>query len=128
VLVLTFSKEARTQLEREAARQLIEQYGFDTKYAGHVLRLGYQGIEFLESGRLTLPMREPERTRILDVRNGRVAFKDVLAEADDLQHRLEYLLQNSRLPERPDYDREGCPRGGLHEAGRVGGPRHGGCG
>jgi uncharacterized protein len=85
--------------------ELIEQYGFDTKYAGHVLRLGYQGIEFLESGRLTLPLREPERTHVLDVRNGRVAFEDVLAEADDLRHRLEDLLQNSQLPERPDYDR-----------------------
>jgi hypothetical protein len=85
--------------------ELIEQHGFDTKYAGHVLRLGYQGIEFLESGRLTLPIREPERTHVLDVRNGRVAFEDVLAEADDLQHRLEDLLENSQLPERPDYDR-----------------------
>lgn len=85
--------------------ELIEQYGFDTKYAGHVLRLGYQGIEFLESGRLTLQMREAERTHVLDVRNGRVAFEDVLAEADDLQHRLEDRLQNSQLPERPDYDR-----------------------
>jgi hypothetical protein len=84
--------------------ELIARYGFDTKYAGHVLRLGYQGIEFLESGRLTLPMRGPERTRVLDVRNGRVSFEDVLAEADDLQRRLESRLEDSPLPERPDYD------------------------
>jgi hypothetical protein len=84
--------------------ELIEQYGFDTKYAGHVLRLGYQGVEFLESGRLTLPMRDQERTRVLDVRNGRVPFEDVLAEADDLQRRLESLLDDSPLPERPDHD------------------------
>jgi hypothetical protein len=80
--------------------ELIERYGFDTKYAGHVLRLGYQGNEFLETGALTLPMREPERTRILDVRNGHVSFNEVLAEADDLQRQLETLLQTSPLPER----------------------------
>jgi hypothetical protein len=68
------------------------------------LRLGYQGIEFLESGRLTLPMREPERERVLDVRTGRVSFEEVLAEADDLQRRLESGLEDSSLPERPDYD------------------------
>lgn len=85
--------------------ELIGRYGFDTKYAGHVLRLGYQGIEFLESGHLTLPMRGPERTHVLDVRNGRVSFEDVLAEADDLQRRLEALLKNSLLPESPDYER-----------------------
>lgn len=84
--------------------ELIAQYGFDTKYAGHVLRLGYQGLEFLESGRLTLPMRAPERERVLDVRTGRVSFEEVLAEADDLQRRLESGLEHSPLPERPDYD------------------------
>ena len=31
--------------------ELIAAHGYDTKYAGHVLRLGYQGIEFLETGR-----------------------------------------------------------------------------
>jgi hypothetical protein len=82
--------------------ELIERYGYDTKYAGHVLRLGYQGIEFLETGRLTLPMRERERTRVLDVRNGLVPFDDVLAEADDLERRLELLLGESPLPERAD--------------------------
>ena len=49
-----------------------------------MLRLGYQGIEFLETGALTLPMREPERNRILAVRTGSVPFDEVLAEADEL--------------------------------------------
>ena len=74
--------------------ELIEQYGFDTKYAGHVLRLGYQGIEFLETGALTLPMREQERNRILAVRTGSVPFGDVLAEADEL--RIGSRLSSSR--------------------------------
>jgi hypothetical protein len=84
--------------------ELIEQYGFDTKYAGHVLRLGYQGIEFLDTGSLTLPISEPQRTRILDVRNGRVPFAEVLAEADELHRRLEALIRTSPLPEHPDHD------------------------
>jgi uncharacterized protein len=84
--------------------ELIAAHGYDTKYAGHVLRLGYQGIEFLETGRLTLPMPSRERSRVLDVRNGRVAFEDVLAEADDLHRRLERLLESSPLPELPDLD------------------------
>ena len=84
--------------------ELIAQYGFDTKYAGHVLRLGYQGIEFLETGALTLPLPAPQRERVLDVRMGRVPFADVLAEADDLRDRLEALLETSALPENPDHD------------------------
>ncbi len=84
--------------------ELIEQYGFDTKYAGHVLRLGYQGIEFLETGALTLPMPEAERQRILAVRTGSVPFEEVLAEADELRSRLEELVQSSPLPEHADGD------------------------
>jgi hypothetical protein len=84
--------------------ELIEQYGFDTKYAGHVLRLGYQGIEFLESGALTLPLPEPQRERVLDVRTGRVSFDEVLAEADDLRDRLAALIETSALPDDPDHD------------------------
>ena len=84
--------------------ELIEQYGFDTKYAGHVLRLGYQGIEFLETGALTLPMPEQERNRILAVRTGSVPFDQVLAEADELRSRLEALVQSSPLPEHADDD------------------------
>jgi hypothetical protein len=84
--------------------ELVAQHGYDTKYAGHVLRLGYQGIEFLESGHLSLPLREDERIRVLDVRNGRVSFEDVLLEADELQRRLESLLEQSPLPEHPDHD------------------------
>jgi hypothetical protein len=84
--------------------ELIEEYGFDTKYAGHVLRLGYQGIEFLETGALTLPLPEAQRSRVLDVRTGRASFDDVLAEADELRNRLEALLETSTLPEHPDHD------------------------
>jgi hypothetical protein len=32
------------------------------------------------------------------------SFEDVLAEADDLQRRLESCLEDSPLPERPDYE------------------------
>ena len=77
--------------------ELVERYGFDTKYAGHVLRLAYQGIELAETGRLALPMREPARSHIIDVRTGKVSEADVLAEADALMVRLLALKASSKL-------------------------------
>jgi hypothetical protein len=77
--------------------ELIEAYGFDTKYAGHLLRLGYQGRELAETGRLELPMREPVRTRILDVRQGKVPEADVLEEAAGLEDWLEAESKRSSL-------------------------------
>jgi uncharacterized protein len=81
---------------------LIEQFGYDTKYAMHMLRLGHQGVEFLESGRLTLPMREPVRSHLMDVRRGRGDLADVLEECTQLELRLASLLDSSPLPAEPD--------------------------
>ena len=78
--------------------ELVEQFGYDTKYAMHMLRLGHQGVEFLESGRLTLPMRDPVRSHLMDVRQGRSNLADVLAECTQLELRLAALLDSSPLP------------------------------
>lgn len=82
--------------------ELVEQFGYDTKYAMHMLRLGYQGVEFLETGRLSLPMREPVRSHLMDVRSGRSNLADVLAECSQLEMRLGALLDSSPLPVDPD--------------------------
>jgi hypothetical protein len=42
-------------------RERSREHGYDTKYAMHALRIGYQGIELLATGRITLPMADPER-------------------------------------------------------------------
>lgn len=91
----------RGQLDIHRAH-LVEQFGYDTKYAMHMLRLGHQGVEFMESGRLTLPMREPVRTHLMHVRSGRSNLADVLAECTQLELRLSQLLESSPLPLEPN--------------------------
>jgi predicted nucleotidyltransferase len=81
---------------------LVEQFGYDTKYAMHMLRLGHQGVEFMESGRLTLPIAEPVRNHLMDVRRGRSNLADVLTECTALELRLSDLLDSSPLPPEPD--------------------------
>lgn len=81
--------------------ELEDAHGFDTKYAMHMLRLGYQGSELLESGRISLPMREEERRRVFAIRKGDVEFNDVLTEIGELEQRLEDLLDTSPLPPAP---------------------------
>jgi predicted nucleotidyltransferase len=82
--------------------ELIEAYGFDTKYAMHAVRLGYQGVELLETGRLTLPMPEPTRSRVMAVRLGERSFDEVIAEIDEVQGRLTTALELTALPDEPD--------------------------
>ena len=82
--------------------ELVEAHGFDTKYAMHAVRLGYQGIELLQTGRLTLPMPEPTRSHVMAVRLGERSFDEVLAEIDEVQRRLTAALAETALPEEPD--------------------------
>src|SRR5215831_16803839 len=82
--------------------ELEEMYGFDTKYAMHMLRLGFQGVELLTTGRLSLPMREPERSYLLDVRRGKVSEQACLAKAGELERELADLATAGVLAEEPD--------------------------
>jgi len=48
--------------------ELVAVHGYDTKYAMHALRLGLQGTELLTTGRITLPVPEPDRAYLRSVR------------------------------------------------------------
>jgi uncharacterized protein len=84
---------------------LVARYGYDVKYASHALRLAYQGLEIARDARLTLPMPERERERVLRVKRGDVpAIEDVLHEIGDVRSKVEHLLAANAtpLPTEPD--------------------------
>ena len=70
----------------------------------HALRIAHQGIELLTTGRITLPVAEPERSRLREVRSGEVALDDVLARLDLLTSQLEEITRASHLREHSDVD------------------------
>jgi hypothetical protein len=82
--------------------ELVEAHGFDTKYAMHAARLGYQGLELLETGRLTLPMPEPERSRVMAIRTGERTFQEAILEIEEVERRLAQALERTSLPPEPD--------------------------
>lgn len=94
-----------TVAKRVNRPELIERYGFDTKFAGHMVRLGLQGVELLETGHITLPMPEPWLTWIRDLRQGRHTQQDAIDAAAELEARLLELVNTSALPAKPDTTR-----------------------
>src|SRR3954454_11330350 len=82
--------------------ELVEAHGFDTKYAMHAARLGYQGLELLETGWLTLPMPEPQRSRLMAIRTGECTFEETVEEIGEVEARLSDALGRSPLPDEPD--------------------------
>jgi predicted nucleotidyltransferase len=76
--------------------------GYDTKYATHMLRLGYQGCELMETGRLELPMTGRPQEFLMQVRHGWMAQDFVMYKAASLEARLESLISSTKVPDHPD--------------------------
>jgi predicted nucleotidyltransferase len=94
-------KEGRSM--RVNRPELIEQYGYDTKYAAHALRLGLQGIEFLTHGSIRYPMESPYLELVRSVRNGEVSKDTALDLIDHYRWDLVAANESSEVPDEPDW-------------------------
>lgn len=83
-------------------RKLVEQFGFDTKNAAHLVRLLRMGIEFLKDGKLNV-LRE-DASQLLEIKRGEWSLDRITVEADRLFAVAEQAYLNSNLPEGVDRD------------------------
>lgn len=96
-------KHMTTKTGMHVKRQrLIDQFGFDTKYGGHLIRLGYQGVEYLETGIIRSPMPGELPEFIRAIRNGEYTESQVLGFADLIEAALCRAIERSTLPDQPD--------------------------
>ena len=82
--------------------ELVEAYGYDTKYAAHVVRLGLQGEELLLTGRISLPMRDADRELCVRIRTGGFTLAEVSEQIIAAEQRLDAAFTASPLAERPN--------------------------
>lgn len=82
--------------------ELVALHGYDTKFAMHALRLGVQGVEFLTTGRITLPVPEPHRSFLRAIRRGEIPLTEALAAIADVEAQLTDHRNAPALPPQPD--------------------------
>lgn len=82
---------------------LVSQFGYDTKFAAHALRLAWMGQQMAELGYYRLPLSDTECNVLLGVRNGHatVTAMDELLDAEIAL--LESKLATTMLPNDPNY-------------------------
>lgn len=78
-------------------------YGFDTKFAAHMVRLGLQGVELLRTGVITLPMPEPQRSWLVELRHGEHSKEEALRYAERLVAEIHERVHTSPLPGDPHF-------------------------
>lgn len=77
-------------------KKLVEQFGYDTKNASHLIRIQKMGIEFLMTGKMNV-MRE-DNTYLVDIKQGKYSLEHIQNESKRLFELCETALVNSKLP------------------------------
>lgn len=87
--------------------ELVEAFGYDTKYASHAYRLGCQGYELHQTGRLRYPMSAPVLEDAMRIKRGEVSAEVALEMITEVEGALDDRIEKSSTPlrERPDYGR-----------------------
>ena len=83
----------------------LNNYGYDSKYASHMVRLGFQGVQLLKEGWIDLPMRGEALEFCRAVKRGELELPKVIERTEALEAELVTLRATSPLPENPDFVR-----------------------
>jgi uncharacterized protein len=88
-------KRLKGELSKAVNRpELVEKYGYDTKFAMHALRLGLEGIQLMTEHTLTIPVAEPNLTILRSVRNGLVNYTEAVQLIEDAETKLRILVND----------------------------------
>lgn len=81
---------------------LVEKYGFDTKYAMQMIRLGYQGLELISKGTISIPMHPVQAQVCKDIRLGKFSEPMCIEMSQDLESMIDGAILATPLPPKPD--------------------------
>ncbi len=82
--------------------ELVAEHGYDTKYAMHCARLGFQCRELLTTGGLQLPIQGEPLRWLRAVRYGEVSFQDWWERSLALDAELAVIGNDTRIRPGPD--------------------------
>jgi len=79
---------------------LEQQFGYDTKYAMHIIRLLGEAVELMRDGHITLP--RPNASELREIREGKVKLYEIEKLSDSLMREAKDAQEKSGLPDTPD--------------------------
>lgn len=87
-------------------KEIVDQFGYDTKHAAHCIRLLRMGIFFLYNGYYQVDRRKAgDVEELLAIKNGEWHMEKVQAEADKLFEAARQARDFSRLPDKADREK-----------------------
>lgn len=83
-------------------KELVEKYGYDTKHAGHVVRLLDEVQQLLQTGDMSI---DANREQLKSVRQGAWTLQQFEDYFNSKERELESVFLECQLPNKPDEDR-----------------------
>jgi hypothetical protein len=80
----------------------LDDSGYDLKFASHLFRLYYEGLQLLREGTLTFPL--VENAHLLAVKRGDYSLEEILQRASEIEPLFDLAYQQSKLRHSPDQD------------------------
>jgi len=78
-------------------------YGYDTKFASHVIRLLEEGIQLLNTGKIEFPLVNGEL--ITDIKLGKYKISEVFELIEQYENKMRIVRENSILPKKANFNK-----------------------
>jgi len=83
-------------------KKYIEQFGYDVKFASHIIRLLAEALDLLNFGALSFPLTWS--TFIREIKEGKHSWEYVLEYANQLEELIKHAEEGTKIPNKPDFD------------------------
>ena len=84
--------------------ELVEKYGYDTKFAAHAMRLLLMTRDYLITGRLQIPLPPISAGLCKSIRDGEIDYQELISKLEDLEKVCWKSLEQSKLPKEPNWE------------------------
>lgn len=102
-------KEAYKSLNRTlnsatSRKELILKYGYDTKFAHHIIRMLLELKEILLTNNLIFPLQEHDL--LMDIKTGKKTLEEVINLMNELEKEINEIINNGKMciPKEPNYE------------------------
>ncbi len=98
-----YSQRKKLEVKKEnmtGRTELTDKFGYDVKFASHLIRMLLEGQQILSEGKLTLPL--PQNNLVSDIKLGKYDLEWVLNKASELEKLVDLAYANSKLQHTAD--------------------------
>ena len=93
-------EQLQAKLDKYGARAKALKSNFDGKAFSHACRVGFEAVELLDKGYITLPLIQ--RELLLDIKLGKMSLEDVSGIVEQNLEDINVLLEVTKIPEKAD--------------------------